>query len=147
MIGITVTGLAEVERTLLLAEQRISSATRKATSEGIRLAQRRAHGELSRYSHAAGTPTPSPAGGPPARISGHLRGSLNPTGPIPTGDGFLGRLGPTAPYARIQELGGVTGRGHATTLPARPYMRPVYDRMIADGSLRAVYFQAWGRAL
>lgn len=147
MIGLTITGIAEAERALVAAEKRIRSATRKATSEATRLAQRRAHAELSRYSHAPGTPTSSPPGSPPARISGRLRGSLSPTGPIPTGDGFLGRLGPTAPYGRIQELGGVTGRGHSTTLPARPYMRPTCEGMLSDGSLRRIYIQAWGRAL
>ena len=147
MIRVEVAGLREVEEALKEAELRVRAATRKATSEAVKLAQRRAHAELSRFQHARGTPTPSPAGSPPAWISGALRGSLKPTGPIPTGEGFMGRLGPTTVYARIQELGGVTGRNHATTLPARPYMRPTYDRMVADGSLRAVYALAWRRAL
>lgn len=147
MIGLNATGFAELEKALDLAEQRIRAATRKATSEGIRLATRTAHAQLSRYSHAPGTPTSAPPGGPPARISGTLRGSLNPTGPVPTGGGFIGRLGPTAAYSRVQELGGATGRGHATTLPARPYMRPTYDRLISEGTLQAVFAQAWGRAL
>lgn len=147
MISINVKGLAEAERALLDKEQRIRSATRKATSEGIRLAGRRAHAELSRYSHAPGTPTPSPAGAPPARVSGNLRGSLSPTGPVPTAGGFLGRLGPTAPYSRIHEYGGVTGRDHATVLPARPYMRPVHDGIVSDDSLRALYVRAWARAM
>jgi phage gpG-like protein len=147
VIRVDVAGLREVEEALRQAELRVRAATRKATDEAVKLARRRAHGELSRFQHARGTPTPSPAGSPPAWISGALRGSLKPTGPIPTGSGFLGRLGPTTVYARIQELGGVTGRNHATTLPPRPYMRPTYERMVADGSLRAVYVAAWRRAL
>lgn len=145
LIGITVTGIAEAEQALLAMEQRIRSATRKAVSESMKMAQRGAHAQLSRYSHAPGTPTPSPPGEPPARITGNLRGSLSPTGPIPTGAGFMGRLGPTAPYARIQELGGVTGRG--SVLPARPYMRPTYERMLASGELHALFTRAWLRAL
>lgn len=30
-------------------------------------------------------------------------------------------------YALIHELGGTTGRGGATTIPARPYLRPAAD--------------------
>lgn len=127
---------------------RVRAATRKATGEGIRLARRRSWAELSRYGyHPAGTPTPSPPGQPPAIITGHLRGSLSPTGPYPTSGGFGGRLGPTAVYGRIQELGGRAGRGHSVTLPPRPYMRPAYERMRADGSLRRLYVDAWRRAL
>lgn len=137
----------DLEAALDALAVRVRAATRSATREGIRLVQRRAHAQLSRYGyHPAGTPTPSPPGQPPAIITGHLRGSLSPTGPYPTGAGFAGKIGPTAVYARIQELGGVTGRGHATRLPPRPYMQPTRAQVIADGSLRGVYARAWRRA-
>jgi hypothetical protein len=126
-------------------QQRMHSATRAATRDGLMMLQRRAHGRLSRYYHPPGTPTPSPPGQPPARISGHLRGSLTPTGPLPTGSGFSGQLGPTAVYARIQELGGRTGRNHSVTLPPRPYLAPAVRDARRD--LRRLYVEAWERAL
>ncbi|MDX3203069.1 hypothetical protein PV374_36340, partial [Streptomyces scabiei] len=91
--------------------------------------------------------TPSLPGQPPARITGHLRGSMSPTGPYPTAGGFGGKVGPTAVYSRIQELGGQTGRNHSVTLPPRPYMRPTRASVIADGSLRRIFVGAWRRAL
>lgn len=127
--------------------QRVHSATRKAVREATRHAQRRATVHLSRYYHPPNTPTPSPPGQPPARIGGHLRGSLKPTGPFPTAGGYTGQLGATAVYARIQELGGRTGRNHASELPPRPYLRPTHRAMLADGSLRRIFADAWRDAL
>ncbi|WP_128381276.1 hypothetical protein [Streptomyces cavernae] len=126
---------------------RVRTATRKGAKEALRLVHRRAWAQLSRYYHPPNTPIPSPPGQPPARITGHLRGSLSPTGPFPTAGGFGGRLGPTAVYSRIQELGGRAGRGHSVTLPPRPYMRPTRASVIADGSLRRAFIGAWRRAL
>lgn len=126
---------------------RVRTATRSATKEATRLVRRRAFVQLNRYSHPPNTPTPSPPGEPPARITGNLRGSLSPTGPYPTSGGFGGKLGPTAVYARIQELGGRAGRNHSVTLPPRPYMQPTRASVIADGSLRRTFIGAWRRAL
>lgn len=146
-VGVNVHGGDQLAAALDQMARRVRSATRAATKDGIRLVKRRAFVQLSRYSHLPNTPTPSPPGQPPARITGHLRGGLSPTGPYPTGAGFGGKLGPTAVYSRIQELGGQAGRGHSVTLPPRPYMRPTHQQMIADGSLRRVYIGAWRRAL
>lgn len=144
---IRVEGGAAFDAALDDLARRLHAATRSAVREGIRHTRRRAHAELSRYYHPPNTPTPSPPGEPPARIGGHLRGSLSPTGPVPTSGGYTGRLGPTAVYGRIQELGGQAGRGHRSTLPARPYLRPAVRRSIADGSLRRIFADAWGRAM
>ena len=38
-------------------------------------------------------------------------------------------VGATTVYARIQELGGNAGRGHAAHLPARPYLEPTVARI------------------
>lgn len=38
--------------------------------------------------------------------------------------GWRMSLGSDVVYARIHELGGMTGRGHRTRIPRRPYMRP-----------------------
>lgn len=146
-IQINVQGADKVAAALDRIALRVRSATRSAVKDGTRLVQRRAITELSRYSHPRGTPTPSPPGQPPARITGHLSGSLSPTGPYPTGGGFGGKLGPTAVYSRIQELGGRAGRNHSVTLPPRPYMRPTRSKVVADGSLRRIFVGAWRRAL
>ena len=36
-------------------------------------------------------------------------------------------VGTDVDYARIHEFGGKTGRGHAVTIKARPYLRPALD--------------------
>jgi hypothetical protein len=146
-ISVSVDGADDFAAALDRLQQRLHSATRKATKDGIQHLQRRAHGQLSRYYHPPGTPTPSPPGQPPARITGFLRGSLSPTGPAPTGSGYTGRLGPTAVYSRIQELGGRAGRNHSVTLPPRPYLRPTVRGAVGDGSLRRIYVEAWRRAM
>jgi phage gpG-like protein len=116
--------------------------------------------ELIKSSHAPGTRTPAPPGGPPAAVTGALRRSVRLTAARDIG-AYRARseVGPRIVYARIQELGGtVTAKhmtkggkpgylrwgggpggyrfAHSVTLPARPYMRPVHRRMIADGRLR-----------
>jgi phage gpG-like protein len=144
-ISVSVTGADEFAAALDALQQRMHSATRKATKDGLKLLERRAHSQLSRYYHPPNTPTPSPPGEPPARITGHLRGSLSPTGPVPTGGGFTGQLGPTAVYSRIQELGGQTGRNHSVTLPPRPYLKPAV--LGARSDLARIYLEAWRRAM
>lgn len=144
-IAVTIEGADELTAALDALWERAHAATRTATADGMALVQRQTRTNLSRYSHARGTPTPSPPGEPPARISGHLRGSLSPTGPLPGGGGFTGEIGPTAVYSRIQELGGQAGRGHSATLPARPYLAPAV-RASRD-QLRRLYIDAWSRAL
>lgn len=144
-VGVSVDGVDDFAAAIDALEQRIVSATRKATKDGMSLLQRRAHSRLSRYYHPPHTPTPSAPGEPPARINGHLRGSLSPTGPVPTGSGFSGQLGPTAVYSRIQELGGRAGRGHSVTLPPRPYLAPTVRD--ARNDLRRLYVEAWSRAM
>jgi phage gpG-like protein len=146
-ISVNVQGADAVAAALDRIALRMRTATRAAVTDATRLVGRRASVQLSRYYHPPHTPTPSPPGQPPARISGHLRGSLSPTGPYPTGGGFAGKLGPTAVYSRIQELGGQAGRNHSVTLPPRPYMRPTRASVISDGSLRRIFVGAWRRAL
>lgn len=144
-VTVSVDGVDAFAAYLDALEQRVVSATRRATKDGLSLLQRRTHSRLSRYYHPPGTPTPSPPGEPPARISGHLRGSLTPTGPVPTGGGFSGQLGPTAVYSRIQELGGRAGRNHSVTLPPRPYLAPTVRDAHSD--LRRLYVDAWQHAM
>jgi phage gpG-like protein len=50
---------------------------------------------------------------------------------------FIGPSGPSIPYSRIQQLGGRTGRGHATYIPARPYLVMQFgDRIFIVGLIR-----------
>lgn len=74
--------------------------------------------------HPPRTPTPSRPGMPPSVISGTLRRSFVSTPAVLSGLTATGRVYPSTVYARIQELGGVTGRNYQTRLPARQYMAP-----------------------
>ncbi|HUN38468.1 MAG TPA: hypothetical protein VMU95_41285 [Trebonia sp.] len=107
---------------------------------------------LTRYSHKRETQTPSPPGGPPALVGGHLRRSVrlyaaSRTGPYTAES----RVRPMIVYARIQEMGG-TIRAHgkalhwvsggidffakSVTLPKRPYMAPTHRTVIVNGRMR-----------
>lgn len=90
--------------------------------------------ELSNAAHKPGTPTPSPPGSPPAMISGALQGSVRVEELEP---GHV-RVGATTPYARIQQLGGMSGLGHLTRTPARPYLEPALRNGLAEGVAAAI---------
>ena len=123
------------------------AATREAVAKGAHLIEAETKKNLTRYSHPKNTVTPSPPGEPPAIVTGQLRRSIRVQGPTKTGLGtWESKTGPTAVYGRIQELGGVTGRGGATTLPARPYLGPAVKALIDSGRLEEVFVQAWRNA-
>jgi len=119
--------------------------------------------ELIRSSHAPGERTSSAPGEPPAAVTGGLRRSVRLTAAKPSGAyRATSEVSPRIVYARIQEQGGtVTAKhtyvdkhgntrqgylrwagpsgsvfAHSVHLPARPYMRPVHRRLIANGRLR-----------
>lgn len=146
--SVRVTGISDVQDALRAMAARIQAATPVAVATATALVEERARANLSRTSHRRGTPTPSAPGEPPALITGALRGSFDILGPTETGAAtWRAVLGPTAVYARIQELGGQTGRNHATTLPARPYLRPAYDDAVHDPAFADVFIRAWGAAV
>lgn len=101
--------------------------------------------KLSTYSHGKGTPTPSPPGQPPAIVTGTLRRSVITQPPLGGGGRWVATVGPTVVYARIQELGGDTGRNHATHLPARPYVHPAIEQLRVSGQLNTVAAAAFRR--
>lgn len=120
--------------------------------------------ELSRSSHSVGEPTGSAAPNPPARVSGRLARDVVATPVILMAGGLaMTTVGSTAPYARVQEFGGTIrpikahrlfwigmGGGHAAnsvTLPARPYLKPALDSLIASGELGKVASAAFLAAL
>ncbi|MCI3277658.1 hypothetical protein [Streptomyces cylindrosporus] len=123
-------------------------ATRTATAHAAHLLEAEIKTTLATSSHPRGTPTPSRPGEPPSLVTGTLRRSISVKGPHPLGLGrWEAQIGPTAIYGRIQELGGVTGRGHSTTLPARPFVQPSYTKLVSTGALARVYHEAWRSAI
>ncbi|MEU1800906.1 hypothetical protein [Streptomyces sp. NPDC019937] len=146
--SVQVTGLAQLNGALARLTTQFNLASRTATAHASHLVEAAIKEQLSKSSHRRGTPTPSSPGDPPSLVTGTLRRSITVAGPHPLGMGvWEARIGPTAVYGRIQELGGVTGRGGATALPPRPYVAPAYERVVATGALAAVYHQAWRAAL
>jgi hypothetical protein len=105
--------------------KRVDAAARTGVRAAVTELHRGITAELSRTSHALGTPTPSRPGEPPSLITGYLRGSVrdNPIKRVTKGV-YLGGVTPKAVYARIQELGGWAGRNHRSYLPPRPYIAP-----------------------
>lgn len=82
---------------------------------------------LSLGRHPPGTRTGSVPPEPPWRISGHLSRSVTVDEPVLRNFKWSGRMGPTAVYARIHELGGWTGAGYRTYLPPRPHLKPAWE--------------------
>ncbi len=91
--------------------------------------------------HPHGTPTGSVPPSPPWRISGDLSRSVKVEEPTLRGATWTGRSGPTSPYGRIHELGGWTGAGHRTYLPARPHLKPAWT--IVRPTVRATFVRDW----
>lgn len=146
--SMSVLGIPELTAALDAMGGRLDTATRVAVSQAAALAEGKARAELSRSSHARGTPTPSAPGEPPSLITGRLRGSFHVVGPTAAGAAaWMSVLGPTAVYARIQELGGETGRGHRTVLPPRPYVRPAAESLRRDPVLMELFVRAWRAAI
>lgn len=136
------------------AGDRLRMLARRAETEGGRAAahamaqegQAAIRGALGRKSHAWGTKTPAPPGGPPARISGRLQASVIASMPRQESVGvWVADAGPRdVVYAKVQNRGAIIraryapllvffwdGRWHATKevrIPSRPYMsQPVFD--------------------
>lgn len=106
--------------------------------------------------HAPVTQTPAAPGAPPAVMTGTLRRSVTVVRGVSTGTFASTIVGPHTVYAKTQEFGGihhgsplmwlwvkyigpaeVRRRNWLRTvvnIPARPYLRPSRDAVIADGS-------------
>lgn len=52
---------------------------------------------------------------------------MNPPAPGPETTVITATWGAATPYARIQEYGGMAGRGHRSMIPARPYLQPALN--------------------
>lgn len=140
-MGIVLEGVSEFGAALKAMTVAMDAATRAATATGAHLIEAQIKTELARSSHPKGTPTPSRPGQPPALVSGRLRNSVRVEGPTSLGTGtWQARIGPTAVYSRVQELGGDTKR---VVLPSRPYVQPAMTEVNTSGRLGAVYVDAW----
>ena len=58
----------------------------------------------------------------------------------------VGTSGPANVYARIHQLGGQAGRGHAVTIPARPYLLFQHEDLTEAEELLRRYVEGRGRA-
>lgn len=123
----------------------LPAVTEAATVAVALIAEREIKDQLRRSSHPKGTPTPSAPGTPPALITGNLFRSISTVGPASIAGYVSMQVGPTMIYSRIQELGGTTGRGHRSKLPARPYVQPSVELTIPQAE--SVYLSAWGGLL
>lgn len=135
------------EAALVAMGVRMVEATVTAGRESMRLVERNVKFYLRTFSHREGTPTPSPRGGPPALVTGNLIRSWRNQRPHPGLDPFtfVTQGGPTAVYARIQELSGQAGRGLVVHIPARPYVRPML--LASRRGIRRIHLDAWTRAI
>lgn len=108
----------------LILTSGVAAASDAALAMGEALV-REARAELGKAAHPAGSPSPSGPGNPPAMVTGRLRDSVSLRVLAP---GTV-QVGAVTPYARIQELGGPSGRGGATELPPRPYLLPAWEKV------------------
>lgn len=125
---------------------RLSDATWEATRDGLHLIESAEKTLLSLRPHPNRTPTPASPGSPPGLISGHLMRGVRVDGPWQMSLTHVeGSVGPTAVYARIQEMSGWAGAGHRSFIPARPYHHPTVDALIPQ--VRQGYADRWARAI
>lgn len=151
MTGVSVrqSGAREWRDALRLMGLRVDRATRDATILSGHAVERTTKLYLRTYTHPAGTPTPSPPGGPPALVSGDLYRSVRQSPTVRRGRGkYATAVGPDrflTRYLRIQELGGRAGRDHRARLPARPYLKPSTRAALA--TIHKTYVQHWREAI
>lgn len=125
---IEVSGLTRLRAQIAELPGKLDVATREAALGGARLMGVETQRLLNLRSHPRGTPTPSPPGAPPARISGDLSNSVH-VDPAPEGAGgtYRARVQSGLDYSWVQEYGGSVG--HGATLPARPYIKSGRDNV------------------
>jgi hypothetical protein len=101
--------------------------------------------KLMEFPHPPGTETDAPPyKGPVGFISGHLHDSVSVT--VMPIAGFT-KVGVSAVYARIQELGGWAGTDHMSYMPPRPYFRPVVMEIETAGEGQHIFYQHWRDAM
>lgn len=143
MVRVHFEGQDDVHRAILERIARKAEETPDAINAILRLVAAQQRTLLTAGSHPPGTKTGSPPGSPPWRITGHFMDSVTVQRARPVGAWrWEGKVGATAVYSRIQELGGWTGRGHRTHLPARPSLRPAWD--LVRPTVSRTFRATWG---
>jgi phage gpG-like protein len=141
------TDFQEWERATYALQARMLKATMSAGRDSMYLIERNVKFYLRTFTHREGTPTPSPRGGPPALVTGNLARSWRNERPAMGVEPWtvITGGGPTAVYARIQELSGQAGRGLQTFIPKRPYVRPMV--LASRRGVRRIHMSAWTGAI
>jgi len=125
------------KRFAAFAARDLDTAVRRAVKEVAFQGKKEVTGRegLSKYPrHKAGTVTSSPPSEPPAQMSTALKKSVKDEPAVRVGFGsYTASVMTAMEYARAQEFG-IPGR-----LPARPFMQPAYDRMIAGGNAQRIF--------
>jgi hypothetical protein len=114
---------------------------------------------LALTSHTVGTPTPSPRGEPPSKVSGKLGRSMKRTPAVLAGEGAsFCAVGSSLVYAPVHEFGPVTitarnfpqlGNptagffGKSVVIPRRPYLAPTVLLLESTGAAERVTTGAW----
>lgn len=155
MVHVLWAGIKEFQAALSRIQARQLAASRTALRKSLSLIERETKTLLS--TSGAGTvgraangrftramQIPSAPGEPPHLQTGDLRRSVQQS-PIEQigATRFQGEVGPTIEYGRIQELGGMAGRG--AYLPSRPYLEPAFTNVIPE--IFAVFKEEWAAAL
>jgi len=117
-LDIHVNGLDRVQTYLASLNGKLTQAFTRGMYSAALLVERRAKEKLSGEVLHVRT----------GRLWSSVTSSVSET----MGGEMEGRVGSNVVYARIHELGGVTGRHHATTIPARPYLRPSAEEQIPE---------------
>jgi hypothetical protein len=146
-LRLEITGVAEFVAALRGLGEAQKAVTGIAVDKVLDRAVRQEKTQLSLGYHRPGTRTGSVPPAPPWRISGDLRASVRKQPAVCQGGGavWLGKMGPTAVYARIQELGGRTGYQHRTVLPARPHLKPAWH--IVHPQMRDMFAREWSAVI
>ena len=155
MARVIFTGIKELNAAFTAIQARQAAASRMALRDSLSLIERTTKQLLSvsgagspgrdsrgRFSRAVGAA--SAPGTPPHLQTGALRRSVKQSPIEQIGSTrFQGDVGPTIEYGRIQELGGVAGRG--AILPARPYLQPAFEESLPE--IAIIFRNAWAAGL
>lgn len=141
-----VTGIPEWKEKLRVLMARVDRVTEQTTTDGALLVEAEVKLTLRLSAHPRGTATPARVGGPPSWVSGFLSRTVEHRAARRIGPyRYSAEVGPTAKYARIQELGGMSGRHHRTHTPYRPYMLPATVR--SRERVRNLYRRRWAETI
>lgn len=131
-------GVAEVQAFFAEMAAQAEEVSREIVKRGEAVVESAAKRSFT-GSHRRTEPTTAPPGHPPDVVTGMLRRSIVSSPVEMNGFTAKGTVYPTAIYARIQELGGIAGRG--AHLPARPYLQPSLEESMPE--LRRIATEEW----